>query len=491
MPGTGSSCGEYRELRRLHSSWIIAWASLGLLAGVLLSLKTEGSFIAYCWLAIGSSLLLASLINRKLPFVLLAVVGGIFIGLWRGGQDYPSQNLYRQYVGRQAEVSGTVSEDVSLAKDGQQQIKLKNVQLGGKALSGQVWLSTSSRTDIRRSDHVEAGGKIGRGFGSFSATVYRAEINNVTRIRRGDIALELRDKFSSAIRSVIPEPQAGLGIGFLTGQHASLPESLTNNLRILGLTHIIVASGYNLTILVRFARRWLMNISKYSAALGSVLLIVGFMMVAGSSPSMTRAGIITGLSLAAWYYGRKIHPLVLLTFSAAITALINPSYLWGDLGWYLSFAAFAGVLILSPLLLDYFWGEREPNAVIRVVVETFSAQVLTAPIIAFAFGQYAPLALISNVFILPLIPFAMMFVFIAGLAALLFTPLALVASYPARLLLNYITFVVDKLAALPVAQGEVNFSAAYLFYSYVLVIIFCVFLWRRTGHDFTDDSVVE
>jgi competence protein ComEC len=491
MSGPGSARGECFELKKLHTSWIVAWASLGLLAGVLLSLKTQDKFMVISWLAAGLSLLFVSLVNRRMAVVVAALIGGLILGLWRGGQEYPSRNLFRQYVGRQARISGKVSEDVSLVKDGQQQIKIKNVQLNGQALSGQVWFSTFSRTDIKRGDYVEASGQVGEGFGSFSATVYRAEINKVTKIKHGDIALELRDKFSSAVSRVLPQPQAALGIGFLTGQHTSLPESLTNNLRILGLTHIIVASGYNLTILVRFARRWLMNISKYSAALGSLLLIIGFMMVAGSSPSMNRAGIITGLSLAAWYYGRKVHPLVLLSFSAALTALVNPSYLWGDLGWYLSFAAFAGVLVLAPLLLDYFWGEREPNAVIRVVVETFSAQVLTAPIIAFAFGQYAPLALVSNVLILPFIPFAMIFVFIAGLAALLFSPIAYIVSYPAKMLLDYMTFVVDKLAALPIAQGEVNFPAAYLFYSYLLIVGLCIFLWRRTGHDFTEDSVVE
>jgi competence protein ComEC len=157
----------------------------------------------------------------------------------------------------------------------------------------------------------------------------------------------------------------------------------------------------------------------------------------------------------------------------------------------LSFAAFGGVLILAPLLLDYFWGEHQPNAVIRLVVETFSAQVLTAPIIAFSFGQYAPLALISNVLVLPVIPFAMLFVFIAGVAAMVFAPIASALSYPALLLLNYITFVVDKLAGLPISQGEVKFSISSLIGSYLFILLICLFFWRRTGHDFASDSVIE
>ena len=151
------------------------------------------------------------------------------------------------------------------------------------------------------------------------------------------------------MREVVKEPQASLGIGFLTGQRSTLPDSLDEQLRIVGLTHIVVASGYNLTILVRFARRLFVRYSKYWATVSASVMICGFVLVTGFSPSMSRAALVTGLSLAAWYYGRKIHPLVLLLFAAAITVLINPSFLWGDIGWALSFTAFAGVMLLAPL----------------------------------------------------------------------------------------------------------------------------------------------
>lgn len=478
-------------MRKIHTSWILAWTSIGILAGVLLSLRMSGYFIGLSWLALGLSFIFISLINRRVFMILLVIIGGLLIGLWRGSQGYPSQNIFKEYIGRQVSLSGVVSEDVSLAKSGQAQIKLKEIRLSGQSLQGTVWVSSDTRLDIKRSDVIELSGRLSKGFGSFSASIYKADITKVSRARNGDPALELRDRFSDSTRRALPEPQASLGIGFLTGQHSSLPENLVNDLRILGLTHIIVASGYNLTILVRFARRFLMRISKYTAALGSTLLVVGFTMVAGESPSMMRAAIITGLSLAAWYYGRRVHPLVLIFLSGALTALVNPSYLWGDLGWYLSFAAFLGVLILAPLLLDYFWGDSEPNSVIRLVVETLSAQILTAPIIAFSFGQYAPLALISNVLILPLIPFAMIFTFIAGIGSFISASLAHLIGYPAQALLSYMVFVSEKLASLPAAQGEISFPAPYLLSVYVLIFLAIIFLWRRTRHDFTKDSVIE
>ena len=90
-------------------------------------------------------------------------------------------------------------------------------------------------------------------------------------------------------------------------------------------------------------------------------MILSFMAMTGFSPSMSRAGLVAGLSLAAWYYGRTIHPLVLLPVAAGTTLLINPQFGWNDLGWQLSFAAFAGVIILAPLLQRYFFGDKEPG----------------------------------------------------------------------------------------------------------------------------------
>ena len=135
----------------------------------------------------------------------------------------------------------------------------------------------------------------------------------------------------------------------------------------------IVASGYNLTILVRLARRLFAKISKYLATLVSCSLVLGFIAMTGASPSMVRAGLVTGLSLLAWYVGRKFHPVVLLGIVSAITVLCNPSYAWGDMGWMLSFAAFAGVIIVAPVMTAYFFSADKVPAIIQILLETLAA----------------------------------------------------------------------------------------------------------------------
>ncbi len=301
------------------------------------------------------------------------------------------------------------------------------------------------------------------------------------------VGQKARDAFSAAVRKTVPEPQATLGTGFLIGDKGDLPGELTNELRILGLTHIIVASGYNLTILVRLMRRLFSKISKYLAALGSLATIAGFIVITGASPSMVRAGIVTGLSLWAWYYGRKIHPLVILPLAAAITLAFKPSYVF-DVGWQLSFAAFAGVLILAPLIQAYFWGKQKGSDLRQIFIETLGAQLLTFPIIAYVFGQYSPLGLIANLLTLPIIPVAMLLTFIAGVGGMIGLS---ILGVPAYLVLRYITAVSTYLAKLPFAEGSIKFTGLEIIVSYTIIITLAAFFWLKTKHNFrTDNSVV-
>lgn len=477
--------------KKIHPSWLIAWFCLSSIAGIAASLKLSDGFGYLGWTFCGVSLLIFGLVIRHQWVVGLVIAAGLIVGLSRGGISQINLQAYEPLLNNEVKVHGIVAEDTALSSDGEQRVKLKNIQINSQSMPGEIWISTVSHWEIKRSDQVAAEGRLSPGFGSFAGTIYRADVVSVERIMNADPARDIRDKFASAARRVINEPEASLGLGYLTGQRTALPEDLSEKLRMLGLTHIVVASGYNLTILVRFTRRLLAPVSKYLSVLFGFVLTFSFILVTGLSPSMTRAGLVTSLCLLAWYFGRTIHPFVLLSVASGITALANPAYVWGDLGWHLSFAAFGGVIILAPLVLDYFWGDKRPHGLMQILVETVSAQLATMPIIALAFGQYAPLAVISNLLILPFVPFAMVATFLAGLSSLILGTNSVLLAKPAELILSYMTSAVEFLSTFPVAVAEVAFSVGWLVACYVILLMTVVFLARRTRHDFASDNVIE
>ena len=398
-----------------------------------------------------------------------------------------------KYYGQHVEISGRVTEDVDMTK-GTIRMKLDDLQVNGTEQSGVVWTSVGESKlakQILRSDRVILEGMLDAGFATFNGVSYRAEIKKVIREDNADIARDFRDWFADGVRKVIPEPEASLGVGYLVGQKRGLPDDLTEALMIVGLTHIVVASGYNLTILVRLARRLFEKVSRYMALAASSTLVLAFMFVAGFSPSMTRAGLVAGLSLVVWFYGRNIHPVVLLFFAAAISILIEPSYIWGDVGWLLSFGSFAGVLILAPLLQSYFFGEARPSILRQVVGETLSAQLATLPLIMFIFGTVSYVAIIANVLVLPLIPLAMLLVFLCGILSFIFMPLAALVAIPTTWLLQYMVWVANGLSSFSWSYQEISISFAMAVLLYLTLTALIFWLWRGTHLRLERTNIVE
>lgn len=436
------------------------------------------------WVA--SLCLLALCYKRRAIIAIPAVViVGTCMGLWRGSDVAAQLQHYARFVGQKVVVTGTLAADPTYGSDSQQDMLLQDVAIAGHPLPGAVRIKSLSPIEPLRGDRIIANGKLYGGFGSYQAALYYADMYITTRAANPlDI---LRRTFAARIYSVLPDAQAGLGLGFLLGIKSQLPDALTTQLKLLGLTHIVVASGYNLTILVRLSRRLFVRVSHAQTTIAALAMIASFVAVTGFSASMGRAALVSGLAVIAAHYGRRVHPALLIGVAAAITSAINPLYIWSDLGWWLSFLAFAGVLLVAPLIERRVYGERQPKIIGQVVIETISAELLTLPLMLLVFGQLPVLAIIANVLVVPLIPLAMLLTFLAGIAGSVVPFIA----WPAIWLLGYICQIITALAAVPWAAVPFALSPGGMVGIYAALAFGCVLLWRRVRYDYLSQSVVE
>ncbi len=472
--------------RTVNRTTLISWGSLAFLGGIgvaklwavsgLIALASVG-LVALCW-------------RRRAFIAVPAVVTiGLLLGLWRGGVIASEVKVYDRLVDRKVSIGGIVIQDSTYGSKKQIDFLVDHVRVGEQRLPGQVRVTSFDPIEPKQGDEIVATAKAKPGFGNYQLGMYYA---NVEVVGKGTSwIVGLRRQFSAAILNVVPEPQASLGLGFLLGIKSQLPDSLNDQLKTVGLTHIVVASGYNLTILVRAARRLLANRSKFQATFAAVGLMVGFVGVTGLSPSMSRAALVTALSLAAWYYGRAIHPVVLLLFSAAITGAWNPVYVWGDVGWYLSFTAFAGVMLGAPLLQKRLYGEREPPQIVQIVLETLCAELTTLPLTLFVFGSVSVVALVSNVLVTPLVPVAMLATFVGGVAAVFLPGVGAWLALPAHVVLTYMTSMVAWLASISWAKQTVTLTLLGFVLAYAYLCIIGVVMQRRIRYNYLSKSVVE
>ena len=477
--------------RGVHTSWLITYLGVGVLGGLVLAgVFPTFYFDNYLWLVVVTSLLFLGFWQRNISVVPLLIIAGLLVGLVRGSATQIEMSAYGGLVGKTATISGVVSEDVDVGKKGELVVRLVDLSMNGGNLPGKIWVSLNQKADLKRSDRITIRGEVNRGFGSFAASIYHAKLVQATRDESSDIALNVRDKFSEGVNRYIDQPESGLGLGYLLGQKSNLPDDLILTLQAVGLTHIVVASGYNLSVLVRLTRRAFARVSRYLSFISAIAMIVGFVSITGLSPSMTRAGIVAGLGLVAWYFGRKFHPVTLLIIVASGTALWNPGYLWGDMGWLLSFLSFGGVMIVAPLLQRYFFGDKEPGTLRQIAGETVSAQFVTLPIIIYSFGSFSLLSLLANLMILPLVPLAMLVVFGVGFFAWL-PIVAVMFGWLAQVVLGYMISVANFFADETWAQIEIQMPLWLVLVCYGAIAAAVIYLLRVTKYRLRDSSIVE
>ena len=153
----------------------------------------------------------------------------------------------------------------------------------------------------------------------------------------------------SALADYIPEPEASLVQGILLGVRATFSTQLTRPLQTVGLTHIVVVSGYNLTvvatILLALAQK------RLRGNLAMVIAVTG--VVVSPSCRAQRLQSCAPPSWSAWPFwpghrARKRRPDG-CSLRRGAACRVRPLTLW-DVSFQLSFLATIGLVLLSPPL---------------------------------------------------------------------------------------------------------------------------------------------
>ena len=287
----------------------------------------------------------------------------------------------------------------------------------------------------------------------------------------------MRDFFADRIDSVVPEPENKLGKSYLLGMKTGLPKELSSYLRVVGLTHIVVASGAHLSILVEIARKIFGKISRFSGLLFSVVFIVFFMAMVGWTPSIMRAGLMAILTLSTWYVGRRIAALRMIIIVMAFTLMINPMFLI-NLGWLLSFASYAGIMLVGPMMTKFFYGNKKPGFVGSMVITTLAATLMTLPITLYYFGTVSLISVIANLLILPTLSMAMGLTFLAGVVASV-PGVGEAVGFVATKILDYHIGVISFFGEMKQFLAQMPTSQPWVFLMYILIFLPLIWRWWK------------
>lgn len=467
-----------KSQQKLSRTSLIICSLASLIVGLGLARQ---AFEVSGWLVLGGFLtVLITMRSKKFVALLSVIMLGLLLGFWRGQAYAQKIKTYNYLFGRQVTIFGQ-ADNTGIYDKSQLSFDLADIKVlqpFQTKLAGKISVKGYGENAVYRGDLLQVSGKLYPSRGSRQARTSYAKIKLLQP--SNSTINKLRLKFEASMLSVLPEPLASFALGLLIGQRSTIPKMLNDQLSTAGLTHIVAVSGYNLTIIISAVYYFLRKLSKYQATVGSVLLILLFILFTGTSASIIRAAIVSMLSLMSGYYGRSFRPVMLILLAAAMTSFWSPIYLWSDIGWYLSFLAFYGVLLLGPLVTRRIYKTKKPKFLAAVIVETMAAQFMTLPIIMFIFGRISVIALPANVLIVPLVPLAMLLAFVAALGGMIVPNIAGWLALPARIILTYILDIVALAAKIPHAMSLSSLSFGQLIATYGLIVTVCWYLWFKT-----------
>ena len=255
--------------------------------------------------------------------------------------------------------------------------------------------------------------------------------------------------FTQVINSYLPEPHASLLNGILFGVSLRTSQEFFMQLKMVGLLHIVVLSGINITLLASIIASFTGFLNKTLSSLLTIISIILFVLFVGPDPPIVRAGIMGGLSLFAIIFGRQKNALYLLLLSGLLVLLFKFEWIQ-SISFQLSYGATLGIILFgSAKLKGKSISDRIKYDIAKEIRPSLAAQLFTAPLIFYYFKQVSLISPISNLLVSPLIAPLMMFGFVTAILGKINYYLGLIPSYICYGILSYMVFIIEFLSKLP------------------------------------------
>ena len=229
------------------------------------------------------------------------------------------------------------------------------------------------------------------------------------------IALYLKSKMGD-------NSQSAILTAFVTGSKESIGKSTKETFRSSGAAHLLALSGLHVGILFMILNRITALFSLTLAARRMrVLVVVGctaaFLAITGFIPSLARAIIMAAICSIAKVWGYRIARAETLVITAFLLICYNPQVV-ASIGFQLSFAAMAGIMLIMPTLSESLervmgrWRGRGmasrtiswcAERIAAPLLLTISCQITTLPLCLYYFQSFSNYYLITNLIAIPVV----------------------------------------------------------------------------------------
>lgn len=484
--------------------WIY-FAVAGFVLGVIISEFGFDSFRNGFFVI--TAILLLALVARPKPVIILLFIlcASMALGYLRSSSarnDSLREVIFDQHVNKNISFVGLVSEEQE-RREFNTRIYVKVLEFdGGKYEEDtEILLTTSNPRDFRYGEIVEVTGKLikpenfftdtGREFdyvGYLEAKNIRFMIRNAVVEFRGydppsrvlSTLFWAKREFVFSISKMLPEPQSSLASGILIDGKQSINGELQEKFRKTGLVHIVVLSGYNVSIIAEAISRVFMFLPRTLGLMSSIVGIVAFAAVTGASATVVRASIMAVIVILSRISLRNYDPCRGLFLASFVMLIHNPEILFHSPSFQLSFLATYAVVKIVPLLETKVKFLPEKFGIRELVTSNIIVQLYLFPMLSWMTGLFSIVSLPVNLLVLPFMPITMLMSFLTAITGFFGRIVSFPFALSAQGLLSYELMVVDFFSSLSFAELSLGSFSGYVVVGFYTVSLVVFMLLKRS-----------
>ena len=260
------------------------------------------------------------------------------------------------------------------------------------------------------------------------------------------LVYDAQNYINNTLQKYLSKDFSGILSGMIIGEISNISDEIKGNFQDVGITHLLAVSGSNVATVILFSNYLVVRLfgKKYSDYI-SVLFISFFVLIAGASPSVVRAGAMAILNIFSNVFCRKTDSINNLFVASFFILIYNPITLI-NIGFLLSVAGTVGIIFLSKDIKRILDKYIKINAITEIISLNISAQIMILPITLYFFNSFSLIGIFANLLIIPVCSI-LTFLGISLLIFAIFSPcFSKIISSIINIITNYILFITHNLS---------------------------------------------
>ena len=320
-------------------------------------------------------------------------------------------------------------------------------------------------------------------------------LGNLTENPVESFFISIRSGILAGMDSLIHDLEANqIAKAILLGQKKNLDKEVSEAYVTAGAMHILAVSGLHVGIVYGFfflfVKPYRLKVRKRVLYLSLIILLIwGYALLTGMSPSVMRAATMFSLMALAQMKSRNPSIFNAIALSAVILLVSDPFLIYA-VGFQLSYLALIGILVIQPLMVrlwnpsnrivDYIW---------QITTVSFAAQLATFPISAYYFHVFPTYFAIANLVAIPG-AFLMMAFGVPFMVLVKVPYVSLALGWITEKLIILVNTMIFWFQKLPGSRiSDIYFSSAFIWVYWLILSVF-ILLWIYPGRKLVYTLVV-